>query len=53
MISVPPILKTPLRTAAIALPDDFALATFGYLQQHTGSVSGRLYGPGIASLNAH
>ncbi len=28
----------------------FAPATFGYLQQHTGSVSGGLYGLGVASL---
>ncbi|WP_250538603.1 MULTISPECIES: MFS transporter [unclassified Caballeronia] len=30
----------------------FAPATFGYLQQHTGSVSGGLYGLGVASLVA-
>ncbi len=30
----------------------FAPATFGYLQQHTGSVSGGLYGLGVASLIA-
>jgi MFS family permease len=30
----------------------FAPATFGYLQQHTGSVSGGLYALGIASLIA-
>jgi nitrate/nitrite transporter NarK len=30
----------------------FAPATFGYLQQHTGSISGGLYGLGVASLIA-
>jgi MFS family permease len=30
----------------------FAPATFGYLQQHTGSISGGLYGLGVASLVA-
>jgi len=30
----------------------FAPAAFGYLQQHTGSISGGLYGLGIASLVA-
>ncbi|WP_413197387.1 MFS transporter [Pararobbsia alpina] len=30
----------------------FAPAAFGYLQQHTGSISGGLYGLGIASLAA-
>ena len=30
----------------------FAPATFGYLQQHTGSITGGLYGLGIASLLA-
>jgi nitrate/nitrite transporter NarK len=30
----------------------FAPATFGYLQQHTGSVSGGLYALGVASLIA-
>ena len=30
----------------------FAPAAFGYLQQHTGSISGGLYGLGIASLIA-
>jgi len=30
----------------------FAPAAFGYLQQHTGSISGGLYGLGIASIIA-
>ncbi|EEA01671.1 major facilitator superfamily MFS_1 [Burkholderia sp. H160] len=30
----------------------FAPATFGYLQQHTGSITGGLYGLGVASLLA-
>jgi MFS family permease len=30
----------------------FAPATFGYLQQHTGSITGGLYGLGVASLIA-
>jgi len=30
----------------------FAPAAFGYLQEHTGSISGGLYGLGIASLVA-
>jgi len=30
----------------------FAPATFGYLQQHTGSIAGGLYGLGVTSLIA-
>ncbi|HEX3635881.1 MAG TPA: MFS transporter, partial [Paraburkholderia sp.] len=30
----------------------FAPAAFGYLQQHTGSITGGLYGLGVASLIA-
>ncbi|MCG5073438.1 MFS transporter [Paraburkholderia tagetis] len=52
-------LDTRVAAAVIALINSlgnlggfFAPATFGYLQQHTGSITGGLYGLGVTSLIA-
>ncbi|WP_213303073.1 MFS transporter [Paraburkholderia sacchari] len=52
-------LDTRVAAAVIALINSlgnlggfFAPATFGYLQQHTGSIAGGLYGLGVTSLIA-